>query len=211
MFEVVHNMYNDKVVIKSIKYKQSYIKQTFKGFMILILGFFGLSLISLVFHFANSECPLFLSIIFGIVAVIFIPIFIVTYKDIKSFSLDFNEDGISFRCRKVAITINYYDLKVCGQIRRAGSKEWGDIVLNQPSNHTDQKNMFVFTSEPNPNFEKIVWHMRTSTGVCHGYIKNILCISDYRSSPIFSKCFETIDCYCSDFSVEIINKDRQEL
>ena len=190
---------------------KEYIKKTFNGLLSTNLIFFALSTIFLFLYF-YSDAPLLLSVIFGIVSLVFIPIFIVTYKDIKCFSLNFDETGIRFKCRKTTISINYSNLTVCGLIRRVGSKSWSDIVLDLPSKLTyDSKNTFIFTSKDTPNLKKIVWHIQTSTGVCHGFYKDICCISDYQGSPIFSKCFDTIEIYCENFPFETINIDREDL
>ena len=210
MFETEYTLYNEIKVLKSIKYSESYIKHTSKFLITLILGFCALTLTLLLFHFL-SNIPLFLSIMFGFLAMCFIPYCITRHKDIKMFRIDFNDENVNFISRNKTMVINYCDLKLCGLIRRAGSHSLTSILLDQPSNDTDDKNMFVFVAKESGNLKRLVWHMRTSTGICHSYKKGMFCICDYRGSPVFEQCFVTVKNYCSKYSVEIINKDRRAL
>ena len=162
----------------------------------------------MIMHFV-AELTIGISIILAIATVAFVPVFIATYQDVKKFYMEFGDSGIIFKCRRKTVHINYSDLKLCGLIRRAGPTSIQNFSSRIPD--TDSKSIFVFTTKANPDLKKIAWHMRTTTGVYHGYYKNIFCISDYRNSPLFRKCFEAVDIYCANFSVETINKDRLEL
>ena len=148
---------------------------------------------------------------FGVLAICFIPYYITIHKDVKMFCIDFNDENVNFTCRNKTMVINYCDLKLCGIIRRAGSQSFTTILLDQPSNYNDNKNMFVFVAKESGNLKRLIWHMRTSTGICHGYKKGMFCICDYRGSPVFDQCLVTVKNYCAKYFVEIINKDRENL
>ena len=209
MLEVICN---DEGVIKTIRYKEEYIKETRNFFVGLLTVLLIVDIILFIGYFIDDEAfPLHVPIIIGCACLIVIILFIASYNDIKNFYLNFNEEGICFKCRGKERSIRYSELTVCGLIRRAGGTSWGSFFDNHTEKESDSQSIFVFTAKENPQLKKIVWHMRTSRGVCHGYYKDIFCVSAYWTSSLFSKCFDTIKHYCSNFSVQMIDTVREDL
>ena len=206
MFEVLDNT-SDVV----IKYSQSYLKRIFIALLCIDLFLWGASILMLALHFV-SNVSIFISIILMVVSSLFVIVFVVTYIDIKKFLLIIDSKSVNFICYKKNLTIPWSEVQSCGVITRTGSDELSSVFTNLHSNYyTDNKNTFYFSCISSPNLKKLVYHIRTTTLIDHGIVKDICYISEKKGAPIFRVLFDIVEKYNQNPNLKIEKMDRTDL
>ena len=206
MFEIIDN--TDDIVIK---YSQSYVKRIFNALLSIDLFLWGGSIFMLALHFV-SNVSIFISIILMVVSSLFVLVFIVTYIDIKKFLLIINSNSLNFICHKKNLTIPWSEIQSCGVITRTGSDELLSFFTTSHSNYyTDNKNTFYFSCSSSPNLKKLVYHIRTTTLVDHGILRDMCYISAKKGAPIFRVLFDIVEKYNQSPNLKIEKMDRTDL
>ncbi|MBP3495779.1 MAG: hypothetical protein J6K52_06170 [Clostridia bacterium] len=211
MFECT---YNENGILKTVKYKDSYVKNTLQKVLLLYFLMLIIVLTSLILYF-KINISIYISISCSVLFILGGYGLWMMYSSQKRFSLTFDEEQIHIKNCKKIFTISYSSIKTYGFLHRVGSLRLSSImIMNTRTAEEDSKSQSTvfFSINKNDDFCELTRKINRSVATNHGiYKKSIFYISDYIASPVLGQCVKAIKYYTQKYSPEVINMDRKEL
>lgn len=211
MFECT---YNENGILKTVKYKDSYIKHTIKTIFIIYVVMIILILALLILYYKigfSIYIPIFCSAVFLLGS----GVFWIIYFAQKRFSLTFEEDQLCMKGVKKNVIIPYSSVKTYGVLYRVGPNNLISVVMGVSNSYyyySDSKSTVFFSTNQGNNLSKLSRTVITDIGRHHGFFKDsIFYISDYSNSLVLKQCVKAIKYHTHKYSPEVINMDRKEL
>ena len=184
-----------------IRYSNLHKKRFLTGAIIFsCLTLFGS--IFMLFLYFTEGISIVISIICAAAFLGSVIVFLVQYGNICKFNFIIDASGIEFHTRKEKYEARWDEIKSYGIIKRAGSESIDDTIegtfYNRPSaSWMYSKNTLYFSKLDNPDFKKVIYHVRTNSLVDHGIFAGVCCISEKREKqPYFHIIEEAVARYC---------------
>lgn len=203
MFEIIKC--NDNICIR-------YSDLHKKRFLIRALAFCCLSLfgsIFMLFLYLFEGISIVISLICAASFFCSVIVFFIRYGDIYKFIFTIDASGIKFFTKKEKYEAGWEEIKSYGIINRAGSESIDDTLAgtfyNRPSaTWMYNKSTLYFSKLENPNFKKIIYHIRTNFLIDHGIFMGVCCISENREKePFFYIVKEAVARFCSNEKLKL--------